>query len=258
MSRLGASASGAAPGLLQLEIVEDGQSRSIEIPNSALVAIETDPPLTLGKGQWLRQVERAPYIRIPDFLSADDHRQVLDFAIRHEADYVTSTVTTGVVDKRHSRVLNALDDLPVDFEALIREIMPDLLDPLGLDPMTETTVERQLTVHGQDDYFRTHNDNGSPGTANRLLTYIYYFHGEPRRFGGGGLRLYDTQMAGDDRWAADSFVHLKPANNTMIFFPSRLYHEVLPVDCLSDDFADSRFTLNGWVRDATQSVTDAP
>ena len=37
LSRLGASAAGAPPGLLQLEIVEDGRTRSLEIPNSANV-----------------------------------------------------------------------------------------------------------------------------------------------------------------------------------------------------------------------------
>jgi len=258
LSRLGASAAGAPPGLLQLEIVEDGQARSLEIPNSAIVAVETDPPLALGKGTWLEQVERAPYIRIPDFLSADEHRAVLDFAVAHEADYTASTVTTGEVGYRHSRVLHALDDMPVDLEARVREIMPDLLDNLGLDPLPDATVERQLTVHNEGDYFKAHNDNGSPGTANRVLTYIYYFHGEPRRFGGGGLRLFDSRIAGDVRSAADSFIHLRPANNMMVFFPSRLFHEVLPVDCLSGDFADSRFTINGWVRDATQTVPDAP
>ncbi|MGB8690572.1 MAG: proline hydroxylase, partial [Microcoleus sp.] len=33
-----------------------------------------------------------------------------------------------------------------------------------------------------------------------------------------------------------------------VFFLSRYMHEVLPVSCPSKAFADSRFTINGWVR----------
>jgi SM-20-related protein len=34
----------------------------------------------------------------------------------------------------------------------------------------------------------------------------------------------------------------------LVVFPSRYLHEVLPVSCPSQTFADSRFTINGWVR----------
>lgn len=34
----------------------------------------------------------------------------------------------------------------------------------------------------------------------------------------------------------------------IIFFLSRYMHEVLPVKCPSRNFADSRFTINGWIR----------
>jgi Rps23 Pro-64 3,4-dihydroxylase Tpa1-like proline 4-hydroxylase len=33
-----------------------------------------------------------------------------------------------------------------------------------------------------------------------------------------------------------------------VLFPSSLVHEILPVQCSSRKFADSRFTLNGWFR----------
>jgi SM-20-related protein len=35
-----------------------------------------------------------------------------------------------------------------------------------------------------------------------------------------------------------------------VLFPSQYLHEVLPVRCPSHQFVDSRFTLNGWVRQA--------
>ena len=48
--------------------------------------------------------------------------------------------------------------------------------------------------------------------------------------------------------AADSARLIEPRNNSIIFFLSRYMHEVLPVSCPSQSFADSRFTVNGWVR----------
>jgi Rps23 Pro-64 3,4-dihydroxylase Tpa1-like proline 4-hydroxylase len=35
--------------------------------------------------------------------------------------------------------------------------------------------------------------------------------------------------------------------NQIVFFPSETLHEVLPVECPSGEFADSRFTVNGWL-----------
>ncbi|MBE9012911.1 2OG-Fe(II) oxygenase, partial [Pseudanabaenaceae cyanobacterium LEGE 13415] len=49
----------------------------------------------------------------------------------------------------------------------------------------------------------------------------------------------------------ESYQEIQPINNSIIFFPSHFLHEVLPVSCPSRQFADSRFTLNGWIRRAT-------
>ena len=82
-----------------------------------------------------------------------------------------------------------------------------------------------------------------------MLTYVYYFHREPVAFRGGQLRLYDSQVE-SARWRpAETFSELQPENNMLVLFPSRVMHEVLPTYCSSREFADGRFTLNGWVRD---------
>jgi SM-20-related protein len=38
-----------------------------------------------------------------------------------------------------------------------------------------------------------------------------------------------------------------PQPNQIVFFPCSLLHEITPVECPSRAFADSRFTLNGWL-----------
>jgi Rps23 Pro-64 3,4-dihydroxylase Tpa1-like proline 4-hydroxylase len=38
-----------------------------------------------------------------------------------------------------------------------------------------------------------------------------------------------------------------PEQNQIVFFRSELLHEITPVVCPSQAFADSRFTVNGWL-----------
>lgn len=93
-----------------------------------------------------------------------------------------------------------------------------------------------------------HNDNGSSETQNRELTYVYYFYREPKPFSGGELLLYDSKIENNYYVQADSFKTVEPRNNSIVFFPSRYLHEVKLVSCPSKAFADSRFTINGWIR----------
>ncbi len=110
-------------------------------------------------------------------------------------------------------------------------------------------IETQLTAHSDGHYYQIHNDNGSSDTANRKLTYVYYYRQEANSFSGGELRLYDSKLENNYLVKADSFKDIEPRHNSIIFFPSYCMHEVLPIHCPSRKFVDSRFTINGWVRD---------
>jgi SM-20-related protein len=229
------SGTSGACGFAQLTL-EDGQ-RGVAIPASAILAVETKSGM-----------ERAPYIRIPNFLAEEENHAVLDYAIRKEPDYQGSKVETTVPDYRSSRVLMRLDDLSIDFAARILEIVPDALNYFGLPLVSEPKLEIQLTTHNEGGYYRIHNDNGTPNTAARVLTYVYYFHRQPVAFQGGQIRLYDSRVESGRLRLAESFAEINPENNMLLLFPSRLMHEVLPTYCSSRAFADGRFTLNGWLR----------
>jgi SM-20-related protein len=237
-------ASGAC-GFAQLTL-EDGR-RGVAIPASAILAVETNPPVLL-RWQPKSGIERAAYIRIPNFLTEQENHAVLDYAIRKEPDYQGSKVETIVPDYRSSRVLMRLDDLGIDFAARILEIVPEALNYFGLPLVSEPKLEIQLTTHNQGGYYRIHNDNGTPNTAARVLTYVYYFHRQPVAFQGGQIRLYDSRVESGRLRFAESFAEIDPENNMLLLFPSRLMHEVLPTYCSSRVFGDGRFTLNGWLR----------
>jgi SM-20-related protein len=114
-------------------------------------------------------------------------------------------------------------------------------------PISE--IEVQLTAHNNDHFFERHRDSG-PEVASRIVTFVYYFHSEPRNFSGGALRLYKGRLENGIYSCGEPAADLDPTNNTMLFFPSACYHEVLPIKCASGEFKDSRFTVNGWVRRA--------
>lgn len=110
---------------------------------------------------------------------------------------------------------------------------------LGM-PFKPSGFELQITASGDGQFFKVHTDNGSPDTATRRLTFVHYFLlNEPRQFTGGELQLQ----------LPDREITILPHHNSIVFFPSHLWHEVKPVSCPSALFADSRFTANGWIRD---------
>jgi SM-20-related protein len=45
----------------------------------------------------------------------------------------------------------------------------------------------------------------------------------------------------------NQFQDIAPADNMIVFFDSRLMHEVQPLKVPSGAFEDGRFTLNGWL-----------
>jgi SM-20-related protein len=246
-----------ATGMAQLEVEQNGAMRSLAIPYSQIAAIETEPPALFGPRKEPSGIRPAPYIRIPDFLTTDENKAVIDYAIGKRPAFKPSTVEGGAPGYRHSQVLFKLDDLEIDFEGKVREILPDVTGYFGLGLPVEFTFEMQMTTHSDGGFFKIHNDNSSPNTASRFLTYVYYFHQEPVAFSGGQLRLYDDSRVEAWNWVpVATFAEIKPQNNMLLFFPSRHYHEVLPTLCRTDHFADGRFTINGWVRTATTSKVE--
>ena len=130
----------------------------------------------------------------------------------------------------------------------IQAILPDVFRKLNLSLFPIGEIEAQLTSHNDGNYYKIHNDNGSPDTATREFTYVYYFYQQPKAFSGGELLIYDSKIENNFYVKADSYKRVEPRNNSIVFFLSRYLHEVLPVSCPSKVFADSRFTINGWVR----------
>ena len=192
---------------------------------------------------------------LDEFLSPQEVAELTAFAREHEAEFQTSEVISpatggGVVnyERRRSRVLMDLgrqQDLIVE---RIKSVLPEVLQQLEMEEFTVADVEAQITASNDGDFFHFHSDNASEQAASRYLTFVYFFHGEPPMFEGGELRIHDARLEDGIYVSEGSYQTIIPQQNQIVFFPCELMHEITPVRCSSQSFADSRFTVNGWLR----------
>jgi predicted 2-oxoglutarate/Fe(II)-dependent dioxygenase YbiX len=202
--------------------------------------------------QGAATLSRAAFVRIDRVLEPDEHTRLLEYARSHEADFAASGVIAADgashVDPavRHSGTFFHADEPAKLLESRLRRLLPHVRRELGASWFPLGRTEVQLAVHQDGGFFAVHTDDGREAVAGRRITCVYYFHGRPKRFSGGELLIYDTETRAGRPVRAGSHVGVEPADNTAVFFPSSLLHEVRPVHRQSEAFADSRFSVNLW------------
>lgn len=230
----------------------NANSISAQIPTS-LSAIQDPKPSTTSDEIILKipsdpDVIPSPYALIDDFLSPSQLNDLLRYSISKQSEFIPTTNSASDPNYRRSFYLMKFPEFSELMIKLVRKITPQIITHLDINNFVIGQIESQMTAHNHGNYYKIHNDNGSPDCATRVLTYVYYYYREPRPFTGGELVIYDSKIENGYSVAADSRKVIQPTNNTIIFFPSGCMHEVLPVSCPTEYFADSRFTINGWVR----------
>jgi SM-20-related protein len=243
--------------------IDDGKS-SLCFPSDQLIGLVTEPPIKLQKPIETTPIIEVPspppspvstvtdltsrYAQIENFLTAEENQQLLQYVLDKESEFVPTSTSTNADDYRRSMVLHSFPQFSELILNRVKAILPDVLRKLNIPSFLIGDIEAQLTMHNNANFYKMHNDNGSPDTSSRFFTYVYYFHRIPKGFTGGELRLYDSKVENNYYVAADTFRTVEPHNNSIVFFLSRYMHEVLEVSCPSKAFADSRFTINGWLR----------
>ncbi len=197
----------------------------------------------------------AKCVVLDEFLAPPELAALTRFTLEHEGDFSASEVVSpsadgGVVNYEHrrSRVLMDLAQHQDVMLERIKAVLPQVLEKLGMEEFSIADVEAQVTASNDGDFFHFHSDNGSERVSSRHLTFVYFFHREPRQFEGGELRVHDSRLEAGAYVSAGSYQTIVPQQNQIVFFPCELLHEITPVNCSSQLFADSRFTLNGWLR----------
>jgi SM-20-related protein len=197
-------------------------------------------------------IVQAQCVVLDEFLAPHELDELVNYALQHEADFQSSSVVSpsgdpGTIDYNHrrSRVLMDLGKHEQVILERVRGVLPRVLDQLGVEEFPVTHVEAQITASNDSDFFGAHSDDSQEMIASRRITFVYFFHREPRQFEGGELRLHDSRRG--EHVGTGSYQTIVPQSNQIVFFPCSLLHEITPVECPSRAFADSRFTLNGWL-----------
>jgi SM-20-related protein len=205
-----------------------------------------------GWKPWPRSAQTIPIMLYDEFLVAEELRGLLRYSLHNSSRFVQSEVTRyddGIErNSRHrrSRVLFELGSYQGLFQQRLLTFLPHVLLALGVRPFAVASLEIQLTASNHAEFFRAHSDSDDRTLRGRELTFVYFFHREPRRFGGGELRIFNLIQSAPT--GTEHFELIYPLQNQIVFFPSCYLHEILPVVCPSREFADSRFTVNGWYR----------
>jgi Rps23 Pro-64 3,4-dihydroxylase Tpa1-like proline 4-hydroxylase len=198
------------------------------------------------------EVLRAQCVVLDEFLAPQELEQLTSYVLQHETDFAASEVISpagGVTDYEHRRSQVLMD--PGLYQDLvlerIKQALPAVFRKLGMEEHPVTRTEFQVTASNDGDFFRMHADNAHEEIASRYLTFVYFFHREPKQFEGGELRIHDSRLEEGRYVSAGTYQTIVPQQNQIVFFPCELMHEITPVECPSRAFADSRFTLNGWL-----------
>ncbi|MBS0470855.1 MAG: 2OG-Fe(II) oxygenase [Proteobacteria bacterium] len=200
-----------------------------------------------------RKVRLPHYLVREDFLAPDTVADILDFVLANEALLKPTKVGNGNVAERNSELRSSKHfgrrgPVLAALEAAIRPMIGELFDVLRMRPLPVTHMECDLVVHGDGDFYKRHVDtkraaDSDPQDRFRLITGVYYLHVQPRAFDGGALRLHELgTMPGEG-----AHIDIAPRHNSIVFFPSWMPHEVMPVCVPSGRYADSRFSINCWI-----------
>ncbi len=218
------------------------------IANSSTAQRHQPKSAAMAASQSVQEVLPSHFIQLQDFLSVMELEHLFNFVTEQENSFLPTANSANDPDYRRSMFLPIFEQFSALLISRVKAAVPQLVSQFKIAPFQIDYVEAQLTAHNDGNYYKVHNDSGSPDSATRELSYVYYFNREPKAFFGGELVIYDSKIENNFYVAADSFKTVQPLNNSIVFFLSRYMHEVLPVSCPSQAFADSRFTINGWVR----------
>jgi SM-20-related protein len=190
------------------------------------------------------------HVVIDDFLPPDLHANLLQHTLANRDQFVPTRVYVdrqGVaLDPSHRRSLycsEGLGALKKPFSELIRSKFPELLQDLGIQPFELSGLEIELAAHGDGSHFSPHVDTVTRAgrdiqSSDRVITTVYYFHFQPQVFRGGQLTLFPLRKG--------QAFEIEPIDNRLVAFPAFTLHEVKPVVCRDDAFANWRFSVNCW------------
>ena len=176
-------------------------------------------------------VRAAPFVQIPNFLTSAEGERLLSWAQNERGRFAPAKVgRSGKVGPSGERRVDiserrglaasskACEDIGAWLVPKVRAVLPTVSARLRLQGFDNCQIVPVAVAYLNGGYGRPHRDP-PPLFGN------CYFHAQPRRFSGGDLLLYDTEVETGD-FKACAFSRIEPAANSIVFHPGAYVHEV--------------------------------
>lgn len=138
-----------------------------------------------------------PYSLTEGFLGADLISELLSFAAENESRFKDSTVGITAKDRvnpeiRVSSILRDFGPLKKEIKSRFNAALPEALNKLGMPGFELYHTELELVAHGNGAFYNRHIDTAidRDDVSVRVLTAVYYFHAQPKRFTGGRIQRF--------------------------------------------------------------------
>ena len=196
----------------------------------------------------------APFVRMKDFLTAQECDRLFALALARREHFGAARVVDDAEEggrvKPEARITLEMEsrarrDVRLWFLPRLEHAIPEILTRLRLEDLGRYRIEMNIRVYPAGGFYTIHCDNRVAPFRDRVLSFICFFHPEPKRFSGGDLLLYDSNQRGGH--PVPAFSRIEPFRGGIVFFMSEDWHQVTPVECDADDFGAGRFVLSGHV-----------
>ena len=190
----------------------------------------------------------SPFVLVSEWLSVEEVATLWELVTDERFRFTDSSIENdGVNRSKRCSVSIDHDDLGTElawFLEKAQNLVSGCYGRLGVEPFDIVNREIQITNHRDGDFLTRHRDVAASGPSrSRTVSFVYYFHRQPKRFAGGDLLIFDPVEAGVS--GNSSFTRIQPRSNQMLVFPSYCYHQVTKVSCNTGGFFDSRLSVHG-------------
>jgi len=218
------------------------------------------------RNQEIQYYRNPNVIAIPNFFGKEMSKIFLKHIIDNKNNFGKASVGGGKVARidnnmRSNQVLFLSEKFPDMNESILGQSMMAAIRSTFLHELA-TSSFLPLSILDQTDYsdiqISRYGDGGQHydwhidhmgGDSSRLLTFVYYFFKEPKKFKGGEVEFTDGLIANGkllNQTPEPKIITLQPKNDMLVMFGAKTPHRVKKT-ISSKTFSDGRFSVNMWI-----------
>ena len=200
---------------------------------------EETPIIHLKKRDKGAGFSSSPLYVVDDFLE----QPLLDELI----EYTNDNRSRFKHDRRNRLYCDDLGKFVYHFTDYFSKHFFSICDHLEVKEFPIKNFEIKLTNYLDGVFFKRHNDSNprhEAGRGTRQISWLFYFHHEPKQFERGDLYIFDTNTDNKTCKVFD-FTKVGTQNNRLVAFPSCYFHAVEPILLAANDFKNGRMAAGG-------------